>query len=29
MLGFQLETPTALRKYLPGGRDAWLFARIT
>ena len=29
LLGFEQETPTALRKYLPGGRDAWLFARIT
>jgi hypothetical protein len=29
MLGFEQETAAPLRKYLPGGRDAWLFARIT
>jgi hypothetical protein len=28
MLGFQLETPTAMRNYLPNGKDAWLYARV-
>lgn len=28
MLGFERETPRPLRSYLPGGRDAWLYARF-
>lgn len=28
MLGFTLETPTPMRAYLPGGRDAYLYARV-
>lgn len=28
MLGFQLETPVALRRFLPSGRDAWIYSRI-
>lgn len=28
LLGFTLETPTAMRAYLPNGGDAWLYARI-
>jgi hypothetical protein len=27
-LGFQLETPVALRCFLPSGRDAWIYSRI-
>lgn len=27
-LGFQLETPVALRRFLPSGRDAWIYSRI-
>jgi hypothetical protein len=29
ILGFECETPTALRAYLPGATDARLFSRIT
>jgi len=29
MLGFELETPQPLRRYLPGGRDAYLYAMVT
>lgn len=29
LLGFTLETPAPMRGYLPGGRDAWLYARIS
>lgn len=28
MLGYQLETPVALRCFLPSGRDAWIYSRI-
>ncbi|HEY9029647.1 MAG TPA: hypothetical protein VIP05_35490 [Burkholderiaceae bacterium] len=28
MLGFSLETPEALRCFLPSGRDAWIYSRI-
>lgn len=28
MLGFQLETPVALKCFLPSGRDAWIYSRI-
>lgn len=28
MLGFVRETTTPLRCYLPGGKDAWLYARV-
>lgn len=28
MLGFELETPVALRSFLPSGRDAWIYSRI-
>jgi hypothetical protein len=28
LLGFELETPTPLRKFLPSGRDAWIYARF-
>lgn len=28
LLGFELETPVALRRFLPSGRDAWIYARI-
>jgi hypothetical protein len=27
LLGFKLETPEPMRKYLPNGRDAYLYAR--
>lgn len=27
LLGFERETPMPMRKYLPNGRDAWLYAR--
>lgn len=27
-LGFQLETPEPLRRFLPNGRDAWIYSRI-
>lgn len=29
MLGFELETPLPARRYLPGGRDAYLYAMVT
>jgi|JI9StandDraft_2_1071091.scaffolds.fasta_scaffold04911_5 hypothetical protein len=29
LLGFELETPRPLRRYLPGGRDAYLYAMVT
>ena len=29
LLGFVRETPEPLRAYLPNGRDAWLYARVT
>lgn len=29
MLGFRLETPEPMRGYLPHGRSAFLFARVT
>ncbi len=29
LLGFERETPRPLRSYLPGGRDAWLYARFS
>lgn len=28
MLGYELETPTPLRCFLPSGRDAWIYSRI-
>jgi hypothetical protein len=28
MLGYELETPVALRCFLPSGRDAWIYSRI-
>lgn len=28
MLGYQLETPEPLRRFLPNGRDAWIYSRI-
>jgi hypothetical protein len=27
LLGFSLETPEPMKKYLPNGRDAYLYAR--
>lgn len=27
-LGFLLETPEPLRRFLPNGRDAWIYSRI-
>lgn len=29
MLGFELETPLPARRYLPGWRDAYLYAMVT
>lgn len=29
MLGFELETPQPMRGYLPSGRGAYLYARVT
>lgn len=29
LLGFHLETPEPMRAYLPNGRDAYLYARVT
>jgi len=29
MLGFVRETPRPMRSYLPNGRDAWLYARVS